>query len=75
MNQLRKWMGLVWMLMAPLSVFYLVKTALHQIALHPVTDTWIQWGVFVIVFIPIAIGLFIFGWYAWKGEYKRQFSE
>ena len=75
MNQLRKWMGLVWMVMAPLCVFYLVKTALHQIAIHPVTDTRIQWGVFVIVFIPIAIGLFIFGWYAWKDEYKRGFYE
>ncbi|HTN07119.1 DUF6814 family protein [Agriterribacter sp.] len=72
MNQLRKWMGLIWMLLAPLSMFYLIKTALHQIALHPVTDTKIQWGVFVIVFIPIAIGLCIFGWYAWKEEYKRQ---
>ncbi|HRN56763.1 MAG TPA: hypothetical protein PLL71_09940 [Agriterribacter sp.] len=72
MKQLRKWMGLIWMLTAPLSMFYLIKTALHQIALHPVTDTKIQWGVFVIVFIPIAVGLCIFGWFAWKGEYEKQ---
>ncbi|HRP58146.1 DUF6814 family protein [Agriterribacter sp.] len=72
MNQLRKWLGLIWMLMGPLSMFYLIKTALHQVAVHPVTDTKIQWAVFVVIFIPIAIGLCIFGWYAWKGEYKRQ---
>lgn len=71
MNYLRKWLGPVWMLAGPVSMFYLIKTALHQIALHPVTDTRIQWGVFVIVFIPIAFGLCIFGWYAWKDEYKR----
>jgi len=44
---------------------------LHQIELHPVVDTKIQWSVFVVVAIPIAIGLVIFGWYAWKGEYKK----
>ena len=59
------------MLLGPLSLFYLIKTALHQIALHPVTDTKIQWGVFIVVFIPIVIGLVIFGWYAWKEEYNK----
>ena len=71
MNQLRKWMGLIWMLMGPLSMLYLIKTALHQIGAHPVTDTKIQWAVFGIVFIPIALGLCIVGWDAWKDEYKR----
>jgi hypothetical protein len=34
-------------------------------------DTKIQWGVFVIVFIPIAIGIMIFGYYAIRGEYDH----
>lgn len=71
MNLIKKYLGLVWMLLAPVSLYFLVKTALHQVSLHPVTDTKIQWGVFVVVFIPIAIGLVIFGWYAWKEEYKN----
>ncbi len=37
----------------------------------PVIDTKIQWGVFVVVFIPIAVGLMIFGYYAIKGEYDH----
>jgi len=37
----------------------------------PVIDTKIQWGVFVVVFIPIAIGMMIFGYYAVKGEYDH----
>jgi len=36
-----------------------------------VIDTKIQWIVFVVIFIPIAIGLMMFGWYAFKGEYNR----
>ena len=34
-------------------------------------DTRIQWGVFVIIFLPIVFGLFLFGWFAWKGEYDH----
>lgn len=71
MNQLRKWLGPIWMLLGPLSIYYLLKTAITEIAQHPSTDTKIQWGVFILVAIPIAIGLVIFGWYAWKGEYER----
>jgi hypothetical protein len=40
-------------------------------AFPPVIDTKIQWGVFVVVFIPIAIGLMIFGYYALRGEYDH----
>ena len=69
MNLLKKWMGIVWMVLGPLCLFQLIKTALHQVALHPETNTKIQWGVFIIVAIPIAIGLIIFGYYAWKEEY------
>lgn len=71
MNQLKKYLGLVWMALAPLTIFFLIRTALQQIAAKPVIDTKIQWGVFVIVFIPIAIGLMIFGYYCFKGEYSH----
>ena len=71
MNQIKRIAGIVWMLLGPLAVFYLIKTAASEIEKKPVTDTKIQWGVFVIVFIPIAIGLVIFGYYAFKGEYDH----
>ena len=71
MNQLKRWSGLVWILLGPLGIYYLVKTALEEIAKKPVIDTKIQWGVFVIVFIPIVIGMIIFGVYALKGEYNK----
>jgi predicted Na+-dependent transporter len=64
-------MGVVWMLLGPVAIFFLVNTALAEIAKKPVIDTKIQWGVFVVVFIPIAIGLMIFGYYAYRGEYDH----
>ncbi|MBH2003444.1 MAG: hypothetical protein I8H66_02040 [Sphingobacteriia bacterium] len=72
MNQLKKWAGIIWILLGPVAIYYLIKTALRQTAAHPSLDTKIQWGVFVVVFIPIAIGLMIFGYYAWKGEYEKE---
>ena len=70
-NKIKQLLGIVWMVLAPLSIFYLIKTAATEIGKNPVADTIIQWSVFVFVFIPIAIGFVIFGYYAWKGEYNN----
>jgi len=75
MMTLRRILGLVWIALGPLAIFYLVKTAREEIVRKPVLDTRIQWGVFIVVFIPIAIGLMIFGYYAWKGEYESMPEE
>lgn len=71
MNQLKRYLGIIWMALAPITVFFLIKTAISEISLKPNIDTKIQWGVFVVIFIPIAIGLAIFGYYAFRGEYDR----
>ena len=71
MNSVKRFAGILWIILGPLAIFYLIKTAAEEIAKKPVIDTKIQWTVFVVVFIPIAIGLMIFGWYAFKGEYDR----
>jgi len=71
MNNIKRFAGVLWILLGPLSAYYLIKTAGEEIAKHPVVDTKIQWIVFVVVFIPIAIGFIMFGWYALKGEYDR----
>jgi hypothetical protein len=71
MNQLKRYLGILWIALAPVAVFYLVKTAASEIAAKPVIDTKIQWGVFVLIFIPIAIGLALFGYFALTGEYDR----
>jgi hypothetical protein len=32
----------------------------------------LPWAIIIIVFVPVAIGMTIFGWYAWKGEYDGE---
>ena len=71
MNAIKKYAGILWIILGPLGIYYLIKTAAEEIAKHPVLDTKIQWTVFVVIFIPIAIGFMIFGWYALKGEYDK----
>lgn len=71
MNQIKRYLGIIWMLLGPVAIYYLIKTAADEIAKKPVIDTKIQWAVFVVVFIPIAIGMVIFGYYAFKGEYDQ----
>ena len=68
---IKRLFGIVWIILGPVAIFYLIKTGLGEIAKKPVIDTKIQWGVFIIVFIPIAIGLVIFGYFAFKGEYDH----
>jgi hypothetical protein len=71
MNTIKRFAGILWIILGPVGIFYLIKTAAEEIAKKPVIDTKIQWIVFVVIFIPIAIGFMIFGWYALKGEYDR----
>ena len=71
MNTLKRMAGFLWLLVGPLAIYYLVKTAIAEINKKPLIDTKIQWTVFVIIFIPIALGIIIFGYYALKGEYDH----
>jgi len=71
MNALKRIAGILWIIAGPLAIYYLARTAISEINKKPVIDTKIQWAVFVIVFIPIAIGIIIFGFYAIKGEYDQ----
>jgi hypothetical protein len=72
MNLIKRIAGVLWIISGPAAIFYLVKTAISEIEKNPVINTEVQWIVFVGVFIPIAIGMIIFGYYALKGEYDEQ---
>jgi hypothetical protein len=71
MNTIKRFAGILWIVAGPLAIYYLAQTALREIAKKPVIDTKIQWAVFVIVFIPIAIGIILFGYYAFRGGYDH----
>jgi len=72
MKQLKRIAGIVWLLLGPLAVVFLLRTASSEIIAKPSADTWIQWSVFVLVFLPIAFGISLFGYYAVKGEYDNE---
>jgi len=69
MDQLKRYLGIVWMLLGPAALFTLTEIAVSEISKDPSLDRMIQWGAFVVVFIPIGFGLVIFGWYAFTGAY------
>jgi hypothetical protein len=71
MNQLKRIAGIIWMLLAVVAYAILLQTTLTQINAKPTTDTIIQWSIFAIIFLPIAIGLIIFGCLALKGDYDH----
>ena len=73
MNQVKKIMGVLWMLIAPLVIYFLVMGAIHNINSNGVKDINkpVPWIIIIGIFTPIAVGLFIFGYYAFKGEYSK----
>jgi cytochrome c biogenesis protein CcdA len=74
MDIIKRMLGLLWFVLGPVSVYYLVKTGLAEITQKPVIETQVQWIVFIAVSIPIAAGLMIFGWFALRGEYDSRAS-
>lgn len=75
MNTIKKYLGLVWMILGPLAMLFLLMQAIEKIGLTHTdierTNTILQWGIILFIFTPISIGLMIFGFYGWKGEYDR----
>jgi Na+/H+-dicarboxylate symporter len=73
MNTIKKYLGLVWMLLAPVVIYILVSGAITHIDLNGKKDinNPIIWIIIITIFTPIAIGLIIFGWYAFQNEYEH----
>ena len=73
MNNIKKFMGIFWMILAPAVIYLLVSGAVHNI--DPVgtkdINKPIPWIIIITIFTPIAIGLMIFGYYCLKGEYNH----
>jgi hypothetical protein len=75
MNSLKKFLGILWMLLGPVIILFLFMQAADKIAGAAEgiarTNTTLQWSIIILIFIPICAGLVIFGFYAWKGEYDH----
>lgn len=73
MNAIKKYLGIVWLLLGPAVIFFLVYGAIQNIDPGGKKDinNPIIWIIIIAIFTPIAIGMMIFGWYALKGEYDH----
>jgi hypothetical protein len=73
MNAVKKTLGIIWLLLAPVVIYFLVSGAITHIDPSGKKDinNPVIWVIIIAIFTPIAIGLMIFGWYAFKGEYSH----
>jgi Ni/Fe-hydrogenase subunit HybB-like protein len=74
MKIVKRIIGLLCMVLGPLLVIALVTSAIQNIDLAGTADINkpIPWVIIIFIFTPIAVGLTLFGWYAWKGEYESR---
>lgn len=73
MDKLKRYLGIIWMLIGPVLFIMLVISAVNNINGHAKGDISnpLPWIIILAIFLPIAIGLTIFGWYALKGNYDK----
>lgn len=73
MNGLKKYLGVLWMLVGIAAIGLLIYSAAINIGTAKGDiGKPIPWIIIILVFTPISIGLIIFGWYAMKGEYEGE---
>jgi len=73
MNKIKRALGIIWIILAPAVIFFLVDRAIVHIdpAGKKDINNPVIWFIIIAIFTPIAIGMVIFGWYAFKGEYDH----
>ena len=68
----KKIMGIVLMLLAPIVIYFLLSGAIHNIGNGSKDiNKPVPWIIIIAIFTPIAVGLMIFGYYSFKGEYDN----
>jgi hypothetical protein len=73
MDTLKKILGAVWALLGPaiiVGMAWRAATELGQVKPEKVQETYIFWIIVIAIFVPIALGLTLFGIYALRDEYK-----
>jgi hypothetical protein len=76
MNVLKKYLGILWMIIGPIAIAFLIFSAfvnINGVGKGDINKP-LPWIIIISIFTPIAIGLTIFGWYCWKGEYSAHLN-
>jgi len=76
MDTLKRISGFLWIALGLAVVYLMFNQAGTEIAAavknnKAVLDTQMFWYIIIPIFTPIMLGLYLFGWYAWKGEYDQ----
>jgi hypothetical protein len=74
MNTLKKYLGILWMIMAPVLIIFMGWQALEKISAasgDAKANVALQWIIILMVFIPICAGFYIFGKYSFHGDYAH----
>jgi hypothetical protein len=76
MDTLKRISGFLWIALGLAVVYLMFSQAGTEIAAavknnKAVLDTQMFWYIIIPIFTPIMLGLYLFGWYAWKGEYDQ----
>jgi len=75
MKSIKKYLGIFWILLACAVIWAVGRQALQEInSVHPAKyqETMLFWVIITLIFLPIMVGMILFGWYAFKGEYNIQ---
>ena len=77
MNMIKKYLGIVWLLLGPAFIFFLVYGAITNIDADGTKDinNPVIWIIIIAIFTPIAIGLSLFGYYALTNEYSKRIEK
>ena len=74
MNQIKKLLGYVWMVIAPAIICFLLYQAIAKISIASEatrSNVILQWVIILLIFTPICVGFFIFGKYASEDAYAH----
>jgi hypothetical protein len=75
MNTIKRYLGLLWMILGPLSIVFGVMQATKELSakaiVPPTQETYTFWIIILAIFVPIAAGMSLMGYYAWQGDYDK----
>lgn len=83
MNAIKRILGVVWLVLAPVLIAMMFNQFFTEIPAlgkaiaagkKPASElqsTYLFWVITITIFVPIAFGLALFGYYSVKGEYDK----
>ena len=73
MNKVKKYLGVIWLILGPVVIYFLVSGAITNIDSAGKKDIHnpVIWIIIIAIFTPIAIALMLFGWYALNDQYEQ----